>query len=183
MAQNVAGDAADVSSITKPGAEIHEYQPTPGDIKRAQGAKLILANGLNLELWFARFYQHLNGVQAMTYARIRKGGTGDDWGRVERQSIVLQAMFDTVQDKSATELIGMMPRLLPYVTTSLKKTEMAALAKGLFAHGRPTMEHTRVPADGEWNYGGSQEEYIVYDLDKAAQEINDFIYGDTASGQ
>ena len=62
MAQNVAGDAADVSSITKPGAEIHEYQPTPGDIKRAQGAQLILANGLNLELWFARFYQHLNGV-------------------------------------------------------------------------------------------------------------------------
>ena len=62
MAQNVAGDAAEVSSITKPGAEIHEYQPTPGDIKRAQGAKLILANGLNLELWFARFYQHLNGV-------------------------------------------------------------------------------------------------------------------------
>lgn len=37
MAQNVAGDAADVSSITKPGAEIHDYQPTPGDIKRAQG--------------------------------------------------------------------------------------------------------------------------------------------------
>lgn len=37
MAKNVAGDAAEVSSITKPGAEIHEYQPTPGDIKRAQG--------------------------------------------------------------------------------------------------------------------------------------------------
>nr|WP_318383755.1 metal ABC transporter substrate-binding protein [uncultured Enterobacter sp.] len=62
MAQNVAGDAAEVSSITKPGAEIHEYQPTPGDIKRAQGAQLILTNGLNLELWFARFYQHLSGV-------------------------------------------------------------------------------------------------------------------------
>lgn len=62
MAKNVAGDAADVSSITKPGAEIHEYQPTPGDIKRAQGAQLILANGLNLERWFARFYQHLSGV-------------------------------------------------------------------------------------------------------------------------
>lgn len=62
MAQNVAGDAAVVSSITKPGAEIHDYQPTPGDIKRAQGAQLILSNGLNLERWFARFYQHLQGV-------------------------------------------------------------------------------------------------------------------------
>ncbi|MGS8686208.1 metal ABC transporter solute-binding protein, Zn/Mn family, partial [Salmonella enterica subsp. enterica serovar Infantis] len=55
-------DAAEVSSITKPGAEIHEYQPTPGEIKRAQGAQLILANGLNLERWFARFDQHLSGV-------------------------------------------------------------------------------------------------------------------------
>ena len=62
MAKNVAGDAADVTSITRPGAEIHEYQPTPGDIKQAQGAQLILANGMNLELWFQRFYQHLNGV-------------------------------------------------------------------------------------------------------------------------
>lgn len=62
MAKNVAGDAAEITSITKPGAEIHEYQPTPGDIKRAQGAQLILANGMNLELWFQRFYQHLNNV-------------------------------------------------------------------------------------------------------------------------
>lgn len=62
MAKNVAGDAAEVSSITRPGAEIHEYQPTPGDIKRAQGAQLILANGMNLERWFQRFYQHLSGV-------------------------------------------------------------------------------------------------------------------------
>lgn len=123
-------------------------------------------------------YQHLNGVQAMTFARIRKGGTGDDWGRVERQSIVLEAMFETVQDKSITELVGMMPRLLPYVTTSLKKTEMVSLAKGLFSHGRPTIEHTRVPEDGKWEYGGSQEEYIVYDLDEAAETINEYIYGD-----
>ncbi|KGT86533.1 iron ABC transporter substrate-binding protein [Erwinia typographi] len=62
MAKNVAGDAAEVTSITKPGAEIHEYQPTPGDIKRAQGAQLILANGMYLERWFERFYQHLKGV-------------------------------------------------------------------------------------------------------------------------
>ena len=62
MARNVAGDAAEVTSITKPGAEIHEYQPTPGDIRRAQGADLILVNGFNLELWFSRFYQRLKNV-------------------------------------------------------------------------------------------------------------------------
>jgi len=62
MAQNVAGDVAIVESITKPDAEIHEYQPTPGDIQRAQGAQLIFFNGLNLELWFEKFFARLNGV-------------------------------------------------------------------------------------------------------------------------
>ena len=47
IAQNVAGDAAVVESITKPGAEIHDYQPTPRDIVKAQHADLILWNGMN----------------------------------------------------------------------------------------------------------------------------------------
>jgi manganese/iron transport system substrate-binding protein len=62
MARNVAGDAADVVSITKPGAEIHNYQPTPGDLVGAQGADLILWNGLNLEQWFEKFLRNLRGV-------------------------------------------------------------------------------------------------------------------------
>ncbi|RYG58112.1 MAG: metal ABC transporter substrate-binding protein [Alphaproteobacteria bacterium] len=62
IAQNIAGDAAVVESITKAGAEIHNYQPTPGDIQRAQGADLVLYNGLNLELWFERFFANLRDV-------------------------------------------------------------------------------------------------------------------------
>lgn len=64
IAANVAGDAATVESITKLGAEIHDYQPTPRDIVRAQGAQLILWNGLNLERWFERFFQNLKNVPA-----------------------------------------------------------------------------------------------------------------------
>lgn len=62
MARNVAGDAAEVHSITRPGAEIHDYQPTPGDLAHAQDAQLVLWNGLNLELWFERFFQRLKNV-------------------------------------------------------------------------------------------------------------------------
>lgn len=62
MAQNVAGDAAIVESITKPGAEIHNYQPTPRDILKAHDAQLILWNGLNLELWFEKFFQNLDNI-------------------------------------------------------------------------------------------------------------------------
>ena len=66
MARNVAGDAAEVVSVTKPGAEIHGYQPTPQDIVRASGADLILWNGLNLELWFEQFLANLGDVPSAT---------------------------------------------------------------------------------------------------------------------
>lgn len=62
IARNVAGDAATVESITKPNAEIHNYQPTPGDILRARDADLVLWNGLNLEQWFERFLLNLGDV-------------------------------------------------------------------------------------------------------------------------
>lgn len=62
IAQNVAGDAAVVESITKPGAEIHDYQPTPRDIVKAQSADLILWNGMNLERWFERFFENIKDV-------------------------------------------------------------------------------------------------------------------------
>ena len=60
IAQNVAGDHLTVESITKPGAEIHGYEPTPKDIAKASDADLILDNGLNLELWFARFVDEID---------------------------------------------------------------------------------------------------------------------------
>jgi len=78
MARNVAGDAAQVESITKPGAEVHEYQPTPGDLVRAQGAQLILWNGMNLELWFEKFFQQLKNVPSVTVtAGIEPMGIGE----------------------------------------------------------------------------------------------------------
>ena len=66
MAANVAGDAADVVSITKPGAEIHGYEPTPQDIVRASNADLILWNGMNLELWFEQFLTNMKDVPSAT---------------------------------------------------------------------------------------------------------------------
>ena len=66
MARKVAGDAAIVESVTKAGAEIHGYQPTPRDIIRAQDADLILWNGLNLELWFEQFFSNFKDVPSVT---------------------------------------------------------------------------------------------------------------------
>ncbi|MGP9843654.1 metal ABC transporter substrate-binding protein [Brachybacterium sp. 107] len=60
IAQNVAGDHLVVESITKTGAEIHGYEPTPKDIAKATDADLILDNGLGLELWFEKFVESVD---------------------------------------------------------------------------------------------------------------------------
>lgn len=69
IAQNVAGNAANVQSITKPGAEIHEYQLTPKDILKAHNADLILWNGLGLETWFNRFFENFKHIPAVTVTK------------------------------------------------------------------------------------------------------------------
>jgi manganese transport system substrate-binding protein len=65
MAQNVAGDKLVVESITKIGAEIHGYEPTPSDLVKAQDADLILYNGMNLERWFEQFLGNLKDIPSV----------------------------------------------------------------------------------------------------------------------
>jgi len=66
MVRNVAGEGVEVVSITKPGAEIHGYEPTPKDIVGASDADLVLRNGLNLERWFEQFLTNLGEVPSAT---------------------------------------------------------------------------------------------------------------------
>lgn len=56
ITKNIAGDYADVVSLTPVGAEIHDYEPTPRDLIRLTKSDLIITNGMDLERWFSRFY-------------------------------------------------------------------------------------------------------------------------------
>lgn len=63
MAREIGGDAVIVESIIKPGAEVHGYEPTPKDIVKAQKADLVIWNGMNLELWFEKFFRNVSDVR------------------------------------------------------------------------------------------------------------------------
>lgn len=66
MAREVAGDRLRVESITKPGAEIHSYEPTPSDLLRGRGARLVLDNGMGLERWTDRYITTIGQVPRVT---------------------------------------------------------------------------------------------------------------------
>lgn len=62
MARNVAGDLAEVNSITPPGAEIHGYEPTPRDVIAISDSDLIIVNGMNLDDWTQQFLSRAGDV-------------------------------------------------------------------------------------------------------------------------
>ncbi len=62
MVSVVGGDRVDSVSLTKPGVEIHGYEPTPGDLIRASKAAVLFENGMNLELWTAKLRTSLPDV-------------------------------------------------------------------------------------------------------------------------
>ncbi|MBN0040698.1 metal ABC transporter substrate-binding protein [Cellulosimicrobium cellulans] len=78
MARNVGGDHLRVESITKVGAEIHGYEPTPGDVRKAADADLILDNGMGLEAWFGRFVDGLDVPHVVVSEGVDPIALGDD---------------------------------------------------------------------------------------------------------
>lgn len=66
MVREVGGDRVEAVSLTKPGVEIHGYEPTPGDLVRASQADIIFDNGLNLEAWAAKLYASIPDVPHVT---------------------------------------------------------------------------------------------------------------------
>lgn len=78
IARNVADGHLRVESITKPGAEVHGYEPTPGDIRTAAQADLILDNGLNLEAWFEQFVESVDVPHVVVSEGVEEIPIGDD---------------------------------------------------------------------------------------------------------
>jgi manganese transport system substrate-binding protein len=66
MVGEVGGDKIEAISLTKPGAEIHGYQPTPNDLIKASRATVIFENGMNLELWTEKLKASIPDVPVIT---------------------------------------------------------------------------------------------------------------------
>lgn len=82
ITRQVAGDRARVESITRPGAEVHGYEPTSGDLRRVADADLLVDNGLGLEAWFSRFTDRSDAERVVASAGVTpiplRGGVGSD---------------------------------------------------------------------------------------------------------
>ncbi len=119
--------------------------------------------------------QHLNGGQALAYARNRY--TGSDIDRGNRQREVLSAMFDTVKKMNPLKFPKLVEMILSECTTSLDNGEMLGIGMWALANS-PSIESYGLPNDECPGRGQSINgtSYMVYDLQLASEKLHDFIY-------
>ena len=128
--------------------------------------------------------QHLNGVQAVAYARIRHAanieGTNDDFGRTDRQRYVMEQLFNKAVALNTSQYVKLAKSLIPCSETSLSYSQIMGLAVNVLL-ASPTFEQSRVPLD-EYRMASKSisgvGSCIYYDLDYASKVIKAFIYDD-----
>lgn len=129
-------------------------------------------------------FRHLNGVQAVAYARIRHAanieGTNDDFGRTDRQRYVMEQLFNKAVTLNKSQYVSLAKALIPCSETSLSYSQIMGLAINILLSS-PTFEQTRVPLT-EYQMGSKSisgvGSCIYYDLDYAGKIIKAFIYDD-----
>lgn len=128
--------------------------------------------------------QHLNGVQAVAYARIRHAanidGTNDDYGRTDRQRYVMEQLFNKAVTLNKSQYVKLAKAMIPCSETSLSYSQIMSLAVNILLSS-PTFEQTRIPLT---DYQMSSKSIsgvgscVYYDLDYAGKLIRAFIYDD-----
>ena len=124
--------------------------------------------------------QHLDGVQAVGYCRIRYND--NDFARTDRQRDVLVAMFNTVKSTSATKLPGIIKELSPYLETSLSATTMLDLGTGVLKSGVGNIQQQILPIEGLDNCKGGVASngtfYFKFDKDSLKNRMQKYIFED-----
>ena len=127
-------------------------------------------------------WNHLNGDQALSYARIRKIGNGDH-ERTDRQRTVLNALLKAYKNTSMTQMVLLLDDLVPMVTTNMTQKEIVGYATDLLplvsSLNTDSIVSQRIPADGDFYYADIRNlDVIVVDMDASRKLLADSIQGD-----
>lgn len=119
--------------------------------------------------------QHLNGMQALAYSRIRYIGL--DYERTERQRMVLEQVLEKVKSSDIFTLNTAIDTLLPKISTSLSIAELLKLAAGA---GKFSISETSgFPFDKTTMDISAGDCVIPVNLAANVTQLHEFLYGST----
>ena len=127
---------------------------------------------------------HMNGNQALGYARVRyvsKDGQYGDFARTLRHRTVMGAIYDKMMKKSTLDLVAMIPKILPLLTTNLKKQQIINyLAAGVAVRDKNNKLRTlNVPIDGCYKITRVRKMSVILasPMDRNVEKMHRFIFG------
>lgn len=134
-------------------------------------------DGTSSPLLYGSGVNHLNGIQALAYSRIRYTGNGD-YERTQRHRTILDALFNEISAVPITQYPNLLNEVLPYVETSLSSTDILGLGTKVLGIGN-NLEQDRFPRDGS-SYPDmiNDVSYIIFDRDQVKTEMRDYIFDD-----
>ena len=135
---------------------------------------------------------HLDGQQALWYARDRGADSlgdnpeysfsGDDWDRTKRQRNLIQTILTSMrEDATLTDLVAIVNKVGPLVTTNLKKSDITFLVSNMLTYINYEMVDKTLPVDGTWSYAITEDQQSVIavtDWSKVRYDLAQFIYED-----
>lgn len=128
---------------------------------------------------------HLNGAQALQYARSRKvptaEGLHDDYARTFRQRRVISLVMDKFKSSSLPQIVSVIEKVGPYVNTNMKKNEIITLGKNSLKYLKYDLTEFRLPQEGNFegqNINGASV-LVITDLNKARYDLAKYIYEDS----
>ncbi|MPQ44787.1 LCP family protein [Clostridium tarantellae] len=122
--------------------------------------------------------QHVDGIQAMAYCRVRHA-EGGDFKRTERHRIVLTKVLNKIEELPATEYPSLLNELLPMVKTNLNPTEMLNIGKNILALKDNGIEQARYPKDEYCNQEMIKNIYYLgFNKEKTEEQIHNWIFED-----
>lgn len=124
LVREVGGEKVEVVSITKPGTEIHGYEPTPSDLVRVHEADLVLDNGLGLERWFEPFVRDLDAPHAVLSAGIEPAdiGSGAYTGKPNPHAWMSPVASQQYVDNARDALSALLPAEAGYFAERAEST-------------------------------------------------------------
>lgn len=161
--------------------DITEAEMNKINVGQKQVAGMANSDGIDISGWdnvdLTEFGDnvHLNGQQALAYARIRK--LDSDFGRAERQRKVLSALLAEVKNKSALEIAQLGATVMPYLTTNLDLDSILTVAMTVLQSDME-IDAFRLPVNGSYTQETRNEQDMLYDCDfvQNEQELYNFIY-------
>lgn len=150
----------------------------------------IAHNGQSDYLYASEGMVTLSGQQALWYARNRGGYyngmsfSGDDWDRTDRQRKFIEAVITNLrEDASLSEIVQIVNKVGPMVTTNLKKTEIQSLVANAMTYLSYDIEQCSMPTDGNWSYGynAAGSVILVNDWYQVRRDLATFIYEELVS--